>query len=187
MQIVAGCGSGAVVPFSLDNMRDDYDPISVARGAITSVSTCDANGTFFSSTASGVLSKHTSAGGVQELLQACQHDIVALSFVPHNSNQIVTASTDGSLCLWNTATRRLLWQRHVQRAGSALCTCVAGDLLLAGFQDGCIRAFHMDERLSPAWLMPDVHTSLDASGVCRLATTSCHSTCLLYTSPSPRD
>ena len=171
MQVVAGCGDGALVRFVLNNMRDEYQPMCHTVGCVRSITSCAASGSFFTATACGTLVKHSLDGSSEPLLNARQCDILSITFPPADDSQAVTTDADGCVCVWNIGTRSLQRQRRVQDAGAALCATFCGALVLVGFQDGAIRAFNFADQLAPAWDIHSAHASLDASGVRQLAIT----------------
>jgi WD40 repeat protein len=169
MQVVAGCASGEIVPFDHSNMREDYRPLAHAKGRVTSITNCDATNHFYVATQSGYLSRHSFNGTCQEVLKAAQHAILALSFPTSHSDTFATASADGAISIWDSASSTMTCTRHVQDAGAALCIVTLEGSLVVGFEDGQLRAFKRDAQLTPLWELPNAHAFPESTGVTRLA------------------
>jgi WD40 repeat protein len=170
MQILAGCGDGYIVEWTHEKVRAEYSAVATTSGSVAALTGLDANGSFYSATTAGALFQHQGSltGANRLLLQAHQHDVLAIAFAPESSSTFVTCCADGSIALWDlqSAGMAMLQQRFVQRVGAAMCgVLVDASLAIIGFGGGQLLAFQLDAHLTPLWEQPEAHAHGAAPGV----------------------
>ncbi|CAM9558272.1 unnamed protein product, partial [Phaeothamnion confervicola] len=79
-----------------------------------------------------------------------------VAYPPAISHRFITASADGTVRVWDTADYSVVAMAIVRDAGEPLCLCASQEMVISGWNDGCIRS-HEADTMKQLWCIDDAH------------------------------
>eukprot|EP00775_Hariotina_reticulata_P008043 gene8043-8238_t len=167
-KVLVGALDGTLSLFNFQQASHGGPPMAKVPGSVTALTIADQGASLLVGTQQGDLCRVTAgSGAVSRVMQSQLGAIKDLVWSQDASGCLATASTDGTVCIWNSSTLGLDCRvaRHIEAA--ALSVAVSPELLLSGWSDGFIHCHARSgaQPGTPLWCIPNAHVTAHSCGV----------------------
>ncbi len=82
--------------------------------------------------------------------------VLDCAYMPTVSDKFATSSEDGTIRLWDANNYTVYARCQIQGGGHPTCTVFSDEIIIAGFSDGMVRAFRVDNQ-DLLWTIDNAH------------------------------
>ncbi|ETV99097.1 hypothetical protein H310_08519 [Aphanomyces invadans] len=157
--VLVGGGDGSLLFFNNDFVDSAKQSLV---GAISGLSPLAGSGSVMAGTQSGFIyhvTVHPSQPSMASRLICENHSngVLAIAFAPQHSDRFATISKDCTIRIWDGSDYSVVVRAAVQNAGMPTCLAFSLDIVLSGWQDGCLRC-HSSDTGQLLWVIDNAHT-----------------------------
>ena len=156
-RVFVGGGDGSLGIFQRDRNTFIETASTKLGGCITSVS-LSADGTESIVGTSNGLAYRVTTNGLRSLMLCETHAdaVTAVAYAPNLSERFITASSDGTLRVWDASDYTVIIRASVVDGGRPTCVALSVDAIISGWEDGKVRC-HLAETGEWLWEIPNAH------------------------------
>ncbi|CAK4090594.1 unnamed protein product [Aphanomyces euteiches] len=161
--VVVGGGDGSLVYFNnsyVDSAKQTLAGPIAGLSAVAASSSSPGGLQLIAGAQSGFIYHVTLAGTTMSsrLLSENHSDgVISIAFAAGHSDRFATIAKDCTIRIWDGSDYSVLVRQVVQNAGMPTSLAFSLDIVLTGWQDGCLRC-HSSDTGHPLWTIDNAHT-----------------------------